>query len=145
MEEQRYPEPACGALIFNGDKILLIKSHKWKGKYVIPGGHVELGERLVDALKREIKEETGLNIYDIEFICFQEFIYGKNYWKKRHFILFDFACKTKSRNVKLNHEGEKFVWVKIDEALKLPLETYTRKTIKEYLKRHKLKSKAKLS
>lgn len=59
-----------------------MKSHKWIGKYVIPGGHVELGERIEDALKREIKEETGLDIYDIEFICFQEFIYSEQFWKK---------------------------------------------------------------
>src|SRR3990167_5179660 len=97
MTEQKYPEPICGALIFNpADKIFLMKSHKWKDKYVIPGGHIELGERIEDALKREIKEETGLDIHDIEFICFQEFVYGEEFWKKKHFIFFDFFCKTNS-------------------------------------------------
>lgn len=63
MTEQLYPEPTCGALIFNpAGKIFLMKSYKWKDKYVIPGGHVELGEKIADALKREIKEETGLDI-----------------------------------------------------------------------------------
>jgi nucleoside triphosphatase len=139
MEEQ-YPEPTVGTLIFNPEgKILLIKSHKWKNKYVIPGGHIKLGEKMVDALKREIKEETGLEIYDIEFITFQEFIFGEEFWKKKHFIFFDFACKTNSTEVKLNHEGQDFVWVTLDEALKLDVEPYTRKTIQEYLKSHKMK------
>jgi len=85
---------SCGALIFNPEgKILLIKSHKWKNKYIVPGGRVELGERPKDALKREIKEETGLNVYDIKFVCFQEFIYGKEFWKKRHFVLFNLLAK----------------------------------------------------
>jgi len=138
MAEQRYPEPTVGALIFNpAGKILLIKSHKWKDKYVIPGGHIELGEKVKDALKREIKEETGLDIYDIEFICFQEFIFDEIFWKKRHFIFLDFACKTNSTEVKLNSEAQEFVWVSLDEALKLDIEPYTKKTIEEYLKLHK--------
>ena len=62
---QQYPEPTVGALILNKEsKILLVKSHKWQNNYVIPGGHVELGETLQDTLKREIKEETGY-LHDI--------------------------------------------------------------------------------
>jgi len=138
MAEQLYPEPTVGALIFNpAGKILLIKSHKWRNKYVIPGGHIELGEKIEEALKREVKEETGLDIYDIKFICFQEFIFDEAFWKKRHFIFLDFACKTDSTEVKLNSEGQEFVWVTLDEALKLDIEPYTRKTIEEYLKLHK--------
>ena len=138
MTEQQYPEPTCGALIFNpAGKIFLMKSHKWRDKYVIPGGHVELGEKIEDALKREIKEETELDIHDVEFICFQEFIYGEEFWKKKHFIFFDFACKTNSTEVKLNSEGQEFVWVTLEEALKLPIEPYSKKTIEEYLKKHR--------
>ena len=138
MTKQKFPEPTCGALIFNKEgKIFLMRSHKWKGKYVIPGGHIELGETMEKALKREVKEETGLGIYDIKLIQFQEFIYDKSYWKKRHFIFFDFSCKTKSTKVKLNSEGQSYVWVDIDEALKLPVQFYTRKVIEEYLRLHK--------
>ena len=135
--EQRYPEPTVGALIFNPEgKILLIKSHKWRGKYVIPGGHIELGERMEDALKREIKEETGLDIYDIEFICFQEFIFDPIFYKKKHFIFFDFACKTDSTDVKLNKEAEEYVWVTLEKALTFDVELYTRRTIEEYMRKY---------
>ena len=50
-------------LIRDGDKILLQNRVKkdWKG-YTLPGGHVESGESFVDAVKREMKEETGLDI-----------------------------------------------------------------------------------
>ncbi len=135
MSKQQYPEPTVGALIFNQkNKVLLMKSHKWKGKYVMPGGHVELGERIEDALKREIREETGLDIYDIKFIIFQEFIFDDVFWKKRHFIFLDFSCKTKSDNVTLNEEGQEYAWVDLKEVLKLPIEPYTKKTIEEYIK-----------
>lgn len=136
MAKQKFPEPTVGALILNKDgEIFLMKSYKWKNKYVMPGGHIELGEEIEDALRREIKEETGLDIFDIDFICWQEFIFDKVFWKKKHFIFFDFACKTKSSKVKLNSEGQEFIWCSPQEALKLPIEPYTRRTILEYLKK----------
>lgn len=52
-------------LIENGDKILLQNRQKknWRG-YALPGGHVERGESFIDAVIREMKEETGLTIFD---------------------------------------------------------------------------------
>jgi nucleoside triphosphatase len=130
MTEQIFPEPTVGLFIFNQvGHLLLLKSHKWPGKYVVPGGHVELGERMEDAAVREAKEETGLDIYDLKFICFQEFIYDPAFWKKRHFIFFDFACKTDSLVVMLNDEAQAHVWVSMDSAFRLPLDRYTRHSI----------------
>ncbi len=60
---QVYPEPTVGALIVNKEgKILLTKSHKWFDKYTLPGGHIEVGETMKEAIIREVKEETGGNI-----------------------------------------------------------------------------------
>lgn len=136
MSEQKFPEPTVGALIFNPEgKIFLMKSHKWKGKYVIPGGHIEIGEKIEDALRREIKEETGLDVDNIEFIRFQEFIFDNAFWQKKHFIFLEFACRTKSTKVKLNSESQEYLWATLEEALKLPIEPYTRRTIEEYIKK----------
>lgn len=136
--EQQYPEPTVGALIFNPEgKIFLMRSHKWRGKFVIPGGHIELGEKIEDALQREIREETGLGIHNLEFICVQEFIFNEVFWQEKHFIFFDYSCKTDFSEVTLNSEGQDYVWVTIEEALKLPVEPFTRRTIKEYLKRQR--------
>jgi nucleoside triphosphatase len=90
-----------------------------------------LGERLEEAAIREAKEETGLDIYDLKFINFQQFIYDPSFWKKRHFIFFDYACKTDSLSVRLNDEAEEHVWVKLDAALHLPLDSYTRASIEK--------------
>jgi nucleoside triphosphatase len=136
MAEQQYPEPTVGALIFNRQgKLFLMRSHKWKGKWVVPGGHIELGERMEDALRREVKEETNLDIYDLEFLCFHEFIYDERFWKRSHFIFFDYACRTDATEATLNDEAEEYRWVTLDEALALPVEYYTAVAIREYLKK----------
>ena len=136
MSRQKYPEPAVGALIINAEeKIFLMKSHKWHGQYVIPGGHIELGETMEEALRREVKEETNLDISHIEFLIFQEFIYDKSFWKKDHYIFFDYQCRTDSSDVILNEEAEEYTWVSVEEALKLPVEHYTRVVIETYLEK----------
>ncbi len=135
MAEQQFPEPTVGALIFNAQgKVFLMRSHKWRGKWVLPGGHIELGEPMEQALRREVKEETNLDIHDIQFICFQEFIYDERFWQRRHFIFFDYACKTDSTDVQLNAEAQEYTWVTLDEALKMPVEHYTVVAIDKYLK-----------
>lgn len=136
MAEQIFPEPTVGVFVFNqDDQLLLLKSHKWPDLYVVPGGHVELGERLEEAVIRETREETGLELYDIEFIVFQEFVYDPSFWKPRHFIFFDYACKTRSTDVKLNDEAEEYIWVALEEAVHLPMDAYTRVCVEKLIKR----------
>ncbi len=123
----QYPEPTVGALIFNDeDQLLLVKTHKWKGKYTIPGGHVELGERLVEALRREVFEETGLELVHGEFLCHQEFIYDDTFWEKRHFIFFDFVCRVRGGSVNLNDEAQEFAWVDLSRVDDYPVDKYVK-------------------
>ncbi len=134
MAEQIFPEPTVGVFIFNAaGEMLLLKSHKWPGKYVVPGGHVELGERIEEAAVREAKEETGLDIYDLKFVNFQQFIYDPSFWKHRHFIFFDYACRTDSAEVVLNDEAQEHFWVRPEAALHLQLDSYTRTSVERII------------
>jgi 8-oxo-dGTP diphosphatase len=58
------PEVCVGAVVCRGDQILLIKrgNPPQKGRWSLPGGRVEPGERLVDAVAREVLEETGVAV-----------------------------------------------------------------------------------
>jgi nucleoside triphosphatase len=135
MSEQIFPEPTVGVFIFDQvGKLLLLQSHKWPGKYVVPGGHVELGERLEQAAVREAKEETGLDIHDLRFLVWQEFIYDPAFWKQRHFIFFDFACRTDSSEVRLNDEAEEYIWTEPKKPLAPRIDSYPRRSVIEYLK-----------
>lgn len=134
MMDQVFPEPTVGVFVFNpAGEILLLKSHKWPGKYVVPGGHVELGERIEEAVVREAKEETGLDVYDLKFVLFQQCIYDPAFWKPRHFIFFEYACRTDSLEVRLNHEAQEHLWVRLEAALHLPLDSYTRTVIEKLI------------
>ncbi len=134
MSEQVFPAPTVGALIFNpAGELLLVRSHKWHGKLTIPGGHIELGERMEDALVREAKEETGLDVTDPEFLLYQQFIYDDAFWKERHFIFFDFACHSERTEVVLNHEAEEYRWISPEQALTLDIDRYTARAVRRYL------------
>jgi nucleoside triphosphatase len=138
MREQIYPEPTVGALIFNRDsRVLLVLSERWGGRYVVPGGHIELGERIEESVIREVKEETGLDVYDLEFVMMQECVFDEGFYRKMHFIFLDYSCTTDAdeNEVILNHEAQAYSWVTLDEALNMLLDPYTRRLIEKVIDR----------
>ncbi|MFB6319481.1 NUDIX domain-containing protein [Saccharicrinis sp. FJH54] len=137
-----YPEPTVGAVIFNPDgKVLLCKSHKWNDQYIIPGGHIELGETMEEALKREVLEETGLEIYDIELVSLTETVYDRSFHERKHFIFIDYTCRTDSTHVVLNDEAEEYEWVDLKDIDQYDLGGFVKKLLKEI--RHKPSAYAK--
>ncbi|GBC69241.1 Nucleoside triphosphatase NudI [archaeon HR01] len=133
----RTPEITVGSFIRADDgEILLVKSPKWFGKYSIPGGHVELGESVLEAAAREAYEEVGLRVRPVRVIMVQEVYNPENFFEPgRHFIFFDVLCRSSSKIVKVdNKEIVDFVWCRPRDALRLELEKYTRLLLRGYLK-----------
>lgn len=133
------PRVTVGAMIFDkNDKILLLKSQKFGGKYIFPCGHVEFGETLENAVKREVFEETGLKVKEINFLKILEFIKSKEYHNDSlHFVGIQFTCKTDKAGVKLNEEAESYLWVLPSQAIDLDVESGTLDSIKFFLKTYK--------
>jgi ADP-ribose pyrophosphatase YjhB (NUDIX family) len=89
------------AFIFNNNKLLLIK-HKKKNMWLPVGGHIEGRETDLEALKREVKEETNLDITDIKLFHTLE---------EPNEITPHFICTSKTRDVKIQEsEILDFVW-----------------------------------
>jgi nucleoside triphosphatase len=138
-EEKKYPEPVVGALIVNKDgKILLAKSKKWNGHFTVFGGHVEMGESLEVAVKREVKEEAGIDVEVADRLGFDESVYSKDFHKKRHFIFIDFLCRYEGADeaVKLcerEFENE-YVWADIKNISKIKIHSGAVELINAYKK-----------
>lgn len=137
-ENKKFPKVTTGAFIFNdAGKVFLMRSPKFNNWFIIPGGHVEWGEGVVDGLKREVKEETNLDIYDIKFQRYAEFTFDENFYADKHFISINFIAKTKNTEsdvVLEGREASECVWLFPEEALKRDdVEPKTKEGIKIYL------------
>ncbi len=128
LPEAQLPIATVGALIVNStDQVLMIRTHKWSDLWGIPGGKIRQGEPSIDALVREVKEETALDVSDIEFVMVQDCIGSKEFYRDAHFILLNYTCRCAgNQDVTLNEEAQEFRWVTIEEALGMPLNTPTR-------------------
>ena len=123
-----FPITTVGALIFNpAREVLMIRTHKWSDLWGIPGGKIKWGETAEDALRREIKEETNLDVTNIQFAMVQDCIRSKEFFKEAHFVLLNYTCDTNSTAVTLNDEAEEFLWLPPARSLAhLALNTPTR-------------------
>lgn len=111
---------AAGLVVNEKKEILLINNPKRGWEY--PGGMVEPGESLQEALKREIREETGVEVEIIGFvgIC-------KNV--QRDIVNIDFICKYTEGELKTSEESIEVEWVTIQEALSRVMNPLTKKRL----------------
>ncbi|MGK9148257.1 NUDIX domain-containing protein [Plantibacter flavus] len=70
-DEARRPRSGCGAAIIRDGRILLLERRRAPeaGSWGIPGGKVDWMERLEDAVRREVEEETGLDLGPVDLLC----------------------------------------------------------------------------
>lgn len=109
---------AVKAFIINNKKLLIIKrvsndSHS-PGVWEIPGGRLELGEDPFEGLKRETKEETGINIEIKNPLAIDYFT--RDDGQKITMIIF--LCSTNDKEIKLSEEHDEFAWADLEEAKK---------------------------
>ena len=96
---RRYPERpmvGVGAIIFRDDRVLLVQrgSEPSYGKWSIPGGLVELGESLQEAVLREVREEVGLEVKVLDLVVALDRVIPDHAGRiEYHYILLDFLCE----------------------------------------------------
>jgi ADP-ribose pyrophosphatase YjhB (NUDIX family) len=116
QESRRYPTRpflGVGALIFEGRSILLVERAKepLKGYWSLPGGIVEAGEKLDAAIRREVLEETGLEI-EIEalFEIFERIMPDAEGRPEYHYVLMDYWCRVTGGQLEAASDVSRAVW-----------------------------------
>ncbi len=117
------PILAVSAAIFRDGKVLLVRRARRPalGVYTLPGGVVEAGETLSEAVAREVLEETGLVIAPVTLAGHREVITRTNDGRaERHFVILCFASHWVSGDVVLNDEldDHRWMWPQDLEGLK---------------------------
>lgn len=122
MVKKLYPDHpivGVGAVILDHGKLLLEKrgNEPAKGKWSIPGGVVELGESLEDAVIRETKEETCL---DVEAPRLIDVVYQVDLDEegrvKYHFVIVDYFVTVKDGTAKAASDADELQWVALEEV-----------------------------
>lgn len=134
----KYAVPATGALILNEeDEIFLMKSPKWDDQWLVPGGKVEKGDSILETVRKEIKEEMGLEVEDIEFLEVKYEGNPDDFERDTHFIFLNYTCRAVSDEVELDQrEAVDYVWIEPKKALdELDLNDGTEDFIRTFLRK----------
>lgn len=117
-EDRRYPKHpllGVGALIFDGDRILMAErgGEPLKGWWSIPGGLVETGEALEAALRREMMEETGLDVKPLGVLqIFERIIRDPQGAAEYHYVLIDYVCRIAGGTLRAGDDVSRAEWVR---------------------------------
>ncbi len=134
-DSREYPSrPICGvgAVVRRGAQVLLIQrgNPPRRGDLSLPGGAVELGETLREALRREVREECGIEIAVAELLDTFEFLLRDDAGRLQyHYIIVDFAAEYVSGEVHAASDALDAHWVGVGDLDGLPLPSKTRQVI----------------
>ena len=127
--QREYPEAPLdrvGAVIVHEGRVLLVqRGHEpLKGRWSIPGGLIEIGEMLHEAVVREVREETGLEIEPVELVELLDRIHREGDRVRYHYVIADYLCRVVGGTLKAADDADAVRWVERAEwnshsALKL--------------------------
>ena len=112
------PIVGVGAVVVREGAVLLVKraSEPLKGQWSLPGGAVELGETLREAIKREVREETGLEIDILDVIeVFDRITRDSENRPRYHYVLVDFLCTPVAGSARAGSDVEAVAWARPEE------------------------------
>ncbi len=101
-------------MIFEGGRILLVERGKepLKGYWSLPGGIVETGEKLEEGIRREVAEETGLDVEPyFMFEIFERIMPDAEGKPEYHYVLIDYLCRRLSGEPAPASDASRVAWV----------------------------------
>jgi len=131
---QTFPQVAAGAVVIEDGRVLLVKRKNppSKDRWAIPGGRVFPGERLDEAVKREIREEAGIEIDVGEIVhVFDVIERNKQGLLSVHYVIIDFEAKHRGGELRAGDDALEVRWVDPEEFDALDVNESTRSLLKD--------------
>ena len=126
-DDRRYPKRplvGVGALIFQRDRILMAQRGKepLKGYWSLPGGLLELGELLEDGIRREVREETSLEIEPLGVLkVFERIMRDAEGAPEYHYVLVDYVCRVTGGELRAGDDVCAAEWVRRRDLARLQI------------------------
>jgi 8-oxo-dGTP diphosphatase len=126
------PVVGVGAVIVDGDRVVLVKrAHEpLKGEWSLPGGSVEVGETLAEAVIREVREETGLEVRVGPLLdVFDRIHHGRDERVEYHFVLLDYKCTVVSGSLAHGSDASAACWASTADLARFRLSDLAKRVI----------------
>lgn len=117
---RRYPaHPVVGiaGIVLDGNRVLLVKRGRepLQGIWSLPGGKLELGETLRDGVRRELREEAGLDVRVLDMVeVFERITPDEQGRTAYHYVLIDFLCESDGVDAQAGDDADEVAWVERD-------------------------------
>ena len=116
MLEREFPSVplvGVGAVIVHERRVLLVQRGRepMKGRWTIPGGLVEVGEMLSEAVVRETREETGLDVEPTELVELLDRIHREDGRVRYHYVIADYLCRVVGGDLCASSDADAVRWV----------------------------------
>jgi mutator protein MutT len=137
--KREYPEqpiPCVAAVIIHDGKVLLTKrgNEPGYGKWGLPGGVVELGEKVEEAIIREVYEETGIKVEPLKILAVLDSIRIDNEQKIRfHYVLIEFLCRYIHGCVTSSDDALDARWVSAKKLDEVDIMSFTKNFIEKVI------------
>jgi 8-oxo-dGTP diphosphatase len=138
-EYPAHPLVGVGALIHDREGRVLLIQRRFepnKGRWALPGGMLETGEMLVEASRREAREELGAEIrIEMLFMVSEEIIKDAEGKTRFHFVLVDYLATLDRPDAKitLNEESEKYAWFRPEDLEGIDVSDNTRRIVQKFV------------
>lgn len=127
------PRVAVGAVVFKDERVLLVRRGQPPAQdlWAIPGGRIEIGETMQQAVEREIFEETGITVRALDPVYTFDVIDRDEHGRPRfHYVIIDFTADYVGGQIKAGDDAAAARWVSADELGSLKVSSKTRQLLK---------------